>query len=83
MSDVRPTKTLVERLREALDGYWNHDRPIEPGIVYEAAQKLERFMVAAERVCWYDWSDNDEDAVKEIQGLQAVLGPVVTMVKSS
>lgn len=30
---------------------------------------------AAERVCWFDWSDNDPDAVQAIAYLRAVVRP--------
>lgn len=29
-------------------------------------------LAAAERVCWFDWSGNDDDAVKSVQVLRAL-----------
>lgn len=34
----------------------------------------DRLRRAAEAVCWFDWSDNDEDAVRAIADLRAALG---------
>lgn len=38
--------------------------------------KVKRLRAAAERVCWFDWStDNDPDAVKAIDDLRAAITP--------
>lgn len=34
---------------------------------------LARVRAAAERVCWFDWSDNDDDAVRSVDDLRAAL----------
>lgn len=39
----------------------------------EAADEIERLQAAAERVCWFDWSDNDDDAVAAIEALRRAL----------
>jgi hypothetical protein len=41
-----------------------------------AAEEIERLRVieaAAERVCWFDWSGNDADAVAAIEELRRAL----------
>ena len=35
--------------------------------------EVERLRGAAERVCWFDWCDNDDDAVDAISDLRAAL----------
>lgn len=34
----------------------------------------EKLRAAAKDVCWFDWSDNDDDAVEAIEKLRAALG---------
>lgn len=34
---------------------------------------IERMRVAAERVCWFDWSGNDPDAVAAIEQLRRAI----------
>lgn len=36
-----------------------------------------RLRVLAEAVCWFDWSDNDADAVQAIDALRAALYPPI------
>lgn len=35
--------------------------------------EIERLRFAAEQVCWFDWTGNDEDAVTAINNLRAAL----------
>lgn len=39
----------------------------------KAEAEVERLRAAAERVCWFDWSSNDEDAVDAINALRDAL----------
>jgi hypothetical protein len=39
-----------------------------------AAKSLPDLVAAAERVCWFDWSDNDPDAVAAIEALRSLVG---------
>lgn len=39
----------------------------------EAQAEIKRLRIAAERVCYYDWSDNDPDAVAAIEALRGAL----------
>jgi hypothetical protein len=41
-----------------------------------AVQQLEELKAATERVCAFDWSDNDADAARSIDELRAVLDSV-------
>jgi hypothetical protein len=36
-------------------------------------EKLLRVRAAADRVCWFDWSENDEDAVRAVAELRTAL----------
>jgi hypothetical protein len=38
-----------------------------------SADENARLRALAEAVCWFDWSDNDEDAVQAIAALRAAL----------
>lgn len=40
--NTQATNELLQRLHSAVDGYWAHDRQIEPGLVNEAALEIER-----------------------------------------
>ena len=35
--------------------------------------EMSRLRAAAERVCWFDWSSNDDDAVAAIDALRETL----------
>jgi hypothetical protein len=37
-------------------------------------KELYAIRQAAERVCWFDWSSNDSDAVASIEALRRALG---------
>lgn len=48
------------------------------GLLYEDALRKaqaenKRLRTAAERVCWFDWSKNDDDAVAAIEVLRQEL----------
>lgn len=43
------------------------------GEAEDALQYAEELRALAGRVCWFDWSDNDSDAVAAIQALRAAL----------
>ncbi|OAE39681.1 hypothetical protein [Brucella intermedia] len=58
-------------LKTADDLAWQRGATIEALEAKLAA--AERVRVAAERVVWFDWSDNDDDAVKAVSDLRAVL----------
>lgn len=45
-----------------------------PPIQHEAAHEIERLRAAAARVCAFDWSSNDDDAVAAVDALCAALG---------
>lgn len=54
----------------------------ELGDVLEAIRSIppspvegEGLREAASKVCWFDWSDNDEDAVRAMDELRAALSP--------
>lgn len=64
--------TLVKQLRALARDSGEHWQ-----LATEAADALERIVKAAEDVCWYDWSDNDADAVEAIQALGVAIGPIV------
>jgi hypothetical protein len=40
-------------------------------IALDDLRKLLKVARAAEKVCYYDWSDNDGDAVKDVETLRA------------
>jgi hypothetical protein len=50
-----------------------HDRSGEAASRPAPAARGEELRAAAERVCWYDWSDNDRDAVQAIEALRKAL----------
>ncbi len=63
---MAPDLTLIERAREVGKRY--------DGMLYlQLADSLERLRAASEAVCWFDWSDNDNDAVAAVAALRAVL----------
>jgi len=43
--------------------------------IAELRAEIERLRAAAERVCWFDWSGNDDDAVAAVEELRRVLEP--------
>jgi hypothetical protein len=47
-----------------------------------AAKALPALVAAAERVCWFDWSGNDPDAVASIDALRATLADMTKNRKS-
>lgn len=47
-----------------------HERFIESE---EAIDENDRLRAAAERVCWFDWSGNDSDAVAAVDALREAL----------
>lgn len=64
----------IKRLRAALDtANVNCDRMASLAI--DNAKDTERLRAAAKGVCWFDWSDNDDDAVEAIEKLRAALTP--------
>ncbi len=56
--------TATKEQRDAAEEYINH-----------LEQRLRQIEEAAREVCWFDWSDNDEDAVATIDKLRDALGP--------
>jgi len=43
--------------------------------------EAKRLQAAAAHVCWFDWSGNDEDAVRAIEDLRTTLGQSTRSVK--
>jgi len=50
------------------------DERLSDGALYgKLADEIERLRAAAERVCWFDWSSNDADAVTAIDDLRKLV----------
>lgn len=45
--------------------------------IVQAVNNHEVLLAAAERVCWFDWSDNDRDAAAAVEELRRVVNAVV------
>lgn len=43
--------------------------------ITDLEKRLAELEDAARRVCWFDWSDNDEDAVDAVARLREIVGP--------
>ena len=46
------------------------------GRAADEIKRLRAVETAAAAVCWFDWSENDDDAVSAVAELRAQLGPV-------
>lgn len=46
----------------------------EPKATYE--ELIAKLLEAAKEVCWFDWSDNDDDAVEAVENLRAAIARV-------
>jgi hypothetical protein len=58
--------------REAVE--WGGLKPVSEEVLARKIKEANRQLrAAAERVCAFDWSDNDADAVKAIEALRAAL----------
>lgn len=70
---MREAADEIERLTERCEAY--------KGQVEAGAAEIERLRKTAEAVCWFDWSDNDDDAVAAIDNLRRLLLPLPKQVR--
>ena len=63
-------------------GYSSTLRQYVEGAV-NARPKVEEFLKAAKAVCWFDWSENDEDAVRAVERLNQSIREVEAALKGS
>lgn len=75
MSDDQACQALPreEVAREFMDR--NRPRSEQEWWAIEEITHLRAIRKAAARVCWFDWSENDDDAVATIAQLRALLDP--------
>ena len=57
---------------DAITGAYNQGALAQ--LCREQERALGELRIAAKAVCWFDWSDNDADAVRAINQLRSVLG---------
>lgn len=67
-----------EMTKEASEARIGADRmaaglPCLPDPIRGDLAEIERLRAAAKRVCWFDWCENDDDAVAAIEELRHVL----------
>lgn len=65
----------LDRLRDRIRSTWD----VLTGRAYAAYSVPDhmsevRLRIAAEHVCWFDWSNNDDDAVAAVENLRRALG---------
>jgi len=63
---------------QVLKPYFDYVDALEKEVVALRAHKIAAVALldAADRVLWFDWSDNDHDAVKAIDGLRAAVAAI-------
>lgn len=66
--EIRSLRAEIDRLRSYNEGMSK--------IQVEMEATIERLRAATERVCWFDWSGNDDDAVRAIADLRELLPAV-------
>lgn len=77
---VKERDALAEEVGQWKNAAFLSDCEAQSGLLDEMtakaaalAEEVGRLKMAAERVVWFDWSDNDPDAVSAIEDLRALL----------